>query len=268
MTAPSSASAAPSTRRGTERVGDERAGDQPQRQGVWTIVVGAGAGSRYGGLKQYELLAGERVIDRSRRTAEAASEGVVMVVPATDAEREGGVAGGSTRTESVRAGLAGVPSSASIVLVHDAARPLATSALFDRVIDAVVAGADAAIPSLPVTDTVKVVEAGVVVATADRRSLVTVQTPQAFRATLLRRAYRSHADATDDAALVELAGGTVSVVDGETTNIKITGPRDLAIAEAFLMRLPFDVSDHGSDPDPLVAERRESISDGHEEARW
>ena len=81
----------------------------PPNSGVWTILVGGGSGSRFGARKQYELLGGERVIDRSRRVAEAVSEGVVVVVPAEDAEREQAVAGGATRTDSVRAGLAAVP---------------------------------------------------------------------------------------------------------------------------------------------------------------
>src|SRR5690606_3607575 len=107
-------------------------------------------------------------------------------------------------------------------------------ALFARVVEAVRAGADAAIPVLPVTDTVKEVRDGVVVATTDRSHLATVQTPQAFNAPLLRRAYQLDADTTDDAALVELAGGTVRVVEGERTNVKITDPGDLEIAAAYL----------------------------------
>lgn len=212
---------------------------------VWTIVVAGGTGRRFGSLKQYALIEGRRVLDQSVDAARAATDGVVLVVPADDAEREGGVAGGPTRTASVRNGLAAVPSDAEIVLVHDAARPWASVELFRSVIAAVRAGADGAVPGLPVTDTVKTIEvvesssiglspsAGApavvphVLSTPDRATLVAVQTPQAFRADILRRAYESPSEGTDDASLVEAIGGTVVVVPGESTNVKITTPDDL-----------------------------------------
>lgn len=200
----------------------------PRAEQIWTIVVGGGSGERFGRPKQYEELEpGRRVLDVSRDTAVQASDGVVLVVPAADADREGAVAGGSTRSGSVRAGLDAVPDDATIICVHDAARPLADAALFGRVIEAVAAGADAAIPGVAVTDTVKVVDDGVVVSTPDRSTLVAVQTPQAFRADVLRRAHRCEPDATDDAALVEQMGGTVVVVDGDPDNRKVTRPDDL-----------------------------------------
>ena len=199
----------------------------PGAEQIWTIVVGGGSGRRFGTPKQYESLGDVRVIDRSVAVASEASDGVVVVVPPEDAEREGAVAGGSSRSDSVRAGLAAVPAEATIVCVHDAARPLASPELFRRAIAAVIAGADAAIPSVAVADTIKVVADGVVVSTPDRASLVAVQTPQAFRAAALRAAHERGEDATDDAALVEAAGGLVVVVDGEVTNRKITVPDDL-----------------------------------------
>jgi 2-C-methyl-D-erythritol 4-phosphate cytidylyltransferase len=174
------------------------------------------------------------VIDRSVAIARASSDGVVVVVPPGDAEREGGVAGGGTRAESVRAGLAAVPAEATIVCVHDAARPFASPDVFAAVIAAVRGGADGAVPALPVTDTVKVVDGGVIVATPDRASLVTVQTPQAFRATVLRRAHAGAGfsrTATDDAALVEADGGRVVVVPGDPVNRKITHADDLEWAQ-------------------------------------
>lgn len=190
--------------------------------------MGGGSGRRFGRPKQYEQLGPERVIDRSRRIAASVCDGVVLVVPAADAEREGGVAGGATRSESVRAGLAAVPADADIVCVHDAARPLASAELYRRVIDAVVGGADGAIPGLAVVDTIKVVDAdGVIVATPDRAALRAVQTPQAFRADVLRAAHAAGADGTDDAAVVEASGGRVVVVAGEASNRKITDPADL-----------------------------------------
>jgi len=210
---------------------------------VWTVVVGGGSGSRFGRPKQYEPLDGRRVIDVSRQVAESCSDGVVTVVPAEDAEREGGIAGGATRSASVRAGLAAVPVDADVICVHDAARPLATRAIYQRVVDAVVSGADAAIPAVPVTDTIKTLDRavepsddllGAVVSTPDRSRLVAVQTPQAFRASRLRAAHEREIDATDDAALVEVAGGHVVVVRGEPTNLKITEPDDLEWARRHL----------------------------------
>jgi 2-C-methyl-D-erythritol 4-phosphate cytidylyltransferase len=202
---------------------------------VWTIVVGGGRGARFGVAKQFQPLAGERVIDHARRAAEAVSAGVVVVVPPDDAEREGGVAGGETRSESVRAGLSAVPPDASIICVHDAARPLATAELFGRVCAAVHAGADAAVPAVPVTDTIKVVDrAGHVVTTLERSTLVAVQTPQAFRAPVLRRAHAGGDEGSDDATLVERLGGLVVTVAGEAWNRKITEPEDLDWAQRHL----------------------------------
>lgn len=204
---------------------------------VWGIVVAAGSGARFGGAKQYALLGGRRVVDWSLATARATCGAVVLVVPPDRADSPEAadhvVAGGSTRSASVRAGLALVDPDASedtVVVVHDAARPFASRALFAAVIAAVRAGADGAVPALPITDTVKsIAPDGSITATLDRSLLVTVQTPQAFRLTALRDAHRKEGEATDDAALVEAAGGRVVVVEGETTNRKITTPADLSL---------------------------------------
>lgn len=197
----------------------------PER--VWTVVVAGGTGQRFGAAKQFELLGDRRVIDHARAVADEMSDGTVVVVPPDDVERERGVAGGATRSESVRAGLAAVPDEATIILVHDAARPFAGPELFRRVIDAVIAGADAAIPAVPVDDTIKVVAGDTVIDTPDRSTLVAIQTPQAFRAGVLRAAHASGGDATDDAGLVERMGGRVVVVAGADDNRKITKPADL-----------------------------------------
>lgn len=207
---------------------------------TWTIVVAAGSGSRFGRLKQYEQLGDRRVLDWALDTARAVSEGVVLVVPADAASRrEPGVdaivPGGATRSQSVRAGLAAVPPEADLVLVHDAARPLAPIALFERVIAAVEAGADAAIPGVAPSNTIKRVDRmGRVAETLDRASLVEVQTPQGFRAAALRKAHESEPEATDDAGLIEADGGTVVVVEGEASNLKLTHPHDLDVARALL----------------------------------
>ena len=202
---------------------------------VWTIVVAGGSGDRFGTLKQYEELGAERVIDRSVRIARRASDGIVIVVPAADVEAEGGVAGGATRAESTRNGLAVVPDEATIICVHDAARPLATTDLYASVVGAVAAGADGAIPGIAVSDTIKRIgSGGDVLETPDRASLVAVQTPQAFRASVLREAHRTGAEGTDDSSLVEAIGGRVVVVLGSSLNRKITQPEDLVWARSIV----------------------------------
>lgn len=143
------------------------------------------------------------------------------------------VTGGSTRAASVAAGLAAVPDEADLILVHDAARPFATPELVSRVLEAL-GHADGAVPGVPLTDTVKRVSGGLVVETPDRSQLVAVQTPQGFRADVLRSAYAQTAEvlatATDCASLVEAAGGKVAVVEGDPANLKVTTPDDLAEA--------------------------------------
>ena len=207
-----------------------------RRPEVWAVVVGGGSGQRFGAAKQYARIGDERVIDRARRVAESVCDGVVVVVPAADAEREHAVAGGATRSASVRAGLAAVPDAADVICVHDAARPLAGPELFHRVIDAVLAGADAAVPAVPVSDTIKVVAGdGSVVTTPDRSTLVAAQTPQAFRADMLRKAHAEGHEGTDDASLVEAIGGRVVTVSGDISNRKITDRADLEWANALLM---------------------------------
>jgi 2-C-methyl-D-erythritol 4-phosphate cytidylyltransferase len=208
---------------------------------VWTIVLAAGRGSRFGGgvPKQYQLLGGRRVLDWSLESARAVSAGIVLVVDPDRADQpepasEAVVAGGPERADSVRAGLAAVPGDAEVIVVHDAARPLASPMLFERVVQRVLGGADAVIPAVAVTDTIKRVRDDRVIETFDRAALRAAQTPQAFRAGVLRDAHREPLDATDDAALVEAAGGVVVVEPGEATNIKVTEAHDLAVAELLL----------------------------------
>ena len=200
---------------------------------VWAIVVAAGAGSRFGAAKQYEPLGDRRVLDWAVEAAATVADGIVLAVPPDrsadlEASVDTVVAGGDTRSASVRMALAAVPPSADVIVVHDAARPLATPTLFAAVVEAVRApGVDAAIPGVPVPDTIKRVRGGEVVDTLDRSELMAVQTPQAFRAEALRRAHAERADATDDAALVEAAGGRIVVVAGEAANAQVTTTADL-----------------------------------------
>jgi 2-C-methyl-D-erythritol 4-phosphate cytidylyltransferase len=211
---------------------------------VWAIVVAGGSGRRFGQLKQFERLVDRPVVEWSVAACRPAAAGVVLVVPpGTGFQPDYGadvvIAGGKTRAESVRNGLTAVPTEADVILVHDAARPLASAELFDAVVDAVAhEGADGAIPGLAVSDTIKEIRDvnGVmeITGTLDRSSLVAVQTPQAFAAELLRRAHAGGAEATDDAALVEALGATVRVVQGDPRNIKITTRADLRTAAQLM----------------------------------
>jgi 2-C-methyl-D-erythritol 4-phosphate cytidylyltransferase len=199
---------------------------------VWSIVVAGGSGARFGERKQYLPLGGARVLDWSLRAATAHGDGVVLVVPAdAAADEEPGadavVPGGDSRSASVRAGLAAVPADAEVIVVQDAARPVPVPEVWERVLAAVAAGADAAVPGVPVSDTLREIGG----ATVDRSRFVAVQTPQAFRAAALRAAHEGAPEGTDDASLVEAGGGRVVVVDGDPRNIKVTTPVDLALAE-------------------------------------
>ena len=210
------------------------------------MVVAAGAGSRFGGAKQFSPLGGRSVLDWVVQASARWCVGVVVVAPPSHAEGAGAwrpadraddpddvvvvVAGGARRSDSVRCGLSRVPEDAEIILVHDGARPLADDGVFERVIAAVREGADAAVPVIDVTDTLRWREG----AAADRGQLVAVQTPQAFRADVLRAAHAGDSDATDDATLAEAAGATVTTVAGDPRNLKITEAHDLATAEALL----------------------------------
>jgi 2-C-methyl-D-erythritol 4-phosphate cytidylyltransferase len=204
---------------------------------AWAIVVAGGSGSRFGAPKQFADLGGRPLVAWSLETARLACEGVVLVVPANSPSNSWAadrvVPGGATRSASVRAGLAAVPDDADIIAVHDAARPLARLDLWTAVLDAVKAGADGAIPASAVVDTVKEVGPDGHLVTLDRSRLVAVQTPQAFRGELLRRAHHAASDATDDAALVEAAGGRVVLVEGPPDNLKVTSPSDLILAAAL-----------------------------------
>ena len=211
---------------------------------TWTVVVAAGSGTRFGGDKQLADLSGMAVLARAVVSAAAASDGVVVVVSAERRTEVSGVLsavggveaivdGGAPRSASVRCGLAAVPDDAGVVLVHDGARPLATPGLFRRVADAVLAGADAVVPGVPVTDSLRTAGGGVVA----RDGVIAVQTPQGFNADSLRAAHAGGGEASDDATLVEASGGTVVVVEGEPANLKITRPADLDLARLELERI-------------------------------
>lgn len=148
------------------------------------------------------------------------------------------VAGGTERSDSVRAALAAVPRGVEHVLVHDAARPMAPVDLGRAVLRALRAGARAVVPVLPVADTVKIVdEAGWVTATPDRRTVRIVQTPQGFERELLERAHAGGADATDDAGLIERLGVRVFTVPGDPAAAKVTVAADLEMLSRLVTRV-------------------------------
>ncbi len=229
------------------------------------LIVAAGRGERLGSERPKALitLAGRPMVEWSVRALRAVAQvqGIVIALPSTtDGTPAAGdepivvagaalwrgdetivVAGGATRSASVRAALAAAPPG-DPVIVHDAARPLASPALFERTLAELQrSGADAVIAAVPVSDTIKEVggDGRTVVRTLDRSSLWAVQTPQVFRRHALERAFSEASEevlaiATDDAWLIERAGGTVRLVPSEPGNVKVTSPSDLDLAEMLL----------------------------------
>jgi len=226
---------------------------EPQRaDATWAILVAAGAGARLGGErpKAFVGLGGRPLLAESLERLDL-SDWIDAIVVAAPAEWEepsillaeelvaskvaAVVTGGATRAESVRNALAEVPLSALVVLVHDAARPLVDDAVIERLLGRLGEGLDGVVPVLPIADTVKRVEGGLVVETLDRDALVTVQTPQAFLADRLRAAYAGDlAGATDCASLVEHAGGRLGVVPGDPRLVKVTTGEDLDVVSRLL----------------------------------
>jgi 2-C-methyl-D-erythritol 4-phosphate cytidylyltransferase len=221
------------------------------------LLVAAGRGERLGasGPKAFVILAGRPMLEWSLDALRAAPSvtSIVVAVPA----RMGAVGaaagvgelawaeaaivaeGGASRSESVRNALAAAPAFEDVVLVHDAARALASVELIEACI-AGLEGFDAVVAAAPVTDTIKVAgRDGVVSATLDRSALWAVQTPQVFRRSVLERALAQPpevlAAATDDAGLVEVLGGRVGVIPAPRENLKVTTPLDLRVAEALLV---------------------------------
>ena len=219
---------------------------------VWALLVAAGVGERLGeerpkafaGLGELPLLA-----EPLRRLDESGwIDAIVVVVPAGWEEPAillaeelsatkvvAAVTGGPTRAESVRTALAEVPDDAVVALVHDAARPLVTDAVLERVLTPLAEGWDGVVPGLPLADAIKEVDGDRVVATVPREKLVAVQTPQAFLAQKLREAYAGDlTGATDCAALVEAIGGRVKVVAGDRRLLKVTTRDDLELVASWL----------------------------------
>jgi 2-C-methyl-D-erythritol 4-phosphate cytidylyltransferase len=207
---------------------------------TWAILVAAGSGDRLGAdrPKAFVALGGRVLLAESLERLDASDwiEAIVLAEELVASKVAAVIVGGATRGDSVRAALAEVPDDALVVLVHDAARPLVDDAVIERVLAPLAEGYDGVVPGLPLADTVKRVEGGVVAETVDRSALVTVQTPQAFTASALRSAYRGDdaVDATDCASLVEASGGRIRVVAGDPRLMKITTVADLALVESWL----------------------------------
>lgn len=221
---------------------------------VSAIVVAAGSGARLGldTPKAFVRLGEQTIVSYSLRTLSRIADVVeiVMTVPAgmqeaarTEAEKARLeipvklAPGGAERQDSVRIALELTSVESDLVIVHDAARPFASADLFEACLRAA-ARRDAAIAAIPVADTLKRVEQGAITATVERSALYKAQTPQAFRRSLLVQAHdfarRERISATDDANLVEQAGGRVEIVEGSAFNLKITTPADLKLAEALV----------------------------------
>ena len=215
------------------------------------VIVAAGSASRMGGIdKVMADLGGEPMIVRTVRAfqnCEAIASIVIvtredLIRPISDLCRDmkkvaAVVAGGKSRQESVHLGLNALPKGTKLAAVHDGARPLVSWQVIDRVVRAANTYGAAA-PAIPVKDTIKVVQGGLVKETPDRSSLMTVQTPQVFDFDLLRGALRKAeedgAQVTDDCSAVERTGMRIKIVEGDERNLKVTTPMDLKIAELLL----------------------------------
>ena len=205
---------------------------------VWAIVLAAGSGSRFGGLKQFAMLGGRTLLDRVVTTAAQVCDGVVVTVPQgaawTPARPMTVVPGGASRAASVRCGLAAIPEGVGIVVVHDAAHPLASRALFEAVIARVRDGADGAVPVLAGTEAIARVEAGRLLSTAPARNYHLVQTPHAFRTAALRALHADHPEASDEASLFVARGHIIVTVPGDPRNIHVSTEDDLEVAVRLL----------------------------------
>lgn len=206
---------------------------------VWAIVLAAGTGSRFGGEKQFVSAGGRRLVDLAVEAADHVCDHVVLVMPdgrAWDGRKvDRIVAGGADRPSSVRRGLAAIPSARGVVVVHQAANPLASTATFDALIAAVRAGAPAVMPGLRPADVVRRVHGEIAGELLGRDDLVLVQTPAAFALEVLREAHDAPIEAMEDTALVSAAGYPVTVVPGDPHNIHVATEADLDLVRALLL---------------------------------
>jgi 2-C-methyl-D-erythritol 4-phosphate cytidylyltransferase len=219
---------------------------------TWALIAAAGSGERLGidRPKAFAVLGGRPLLAESLERLDRCPFVDAIVVAAPPEWEEPAillteelaaskvvacVTGGATRAASVKAAFAEVPEEALVVVVHDAARPMVGDDVVERVLVPLGRGFDGAVPGVPVRDTLKRVRDGAVVETVDRDDLFAAQTPQAFLATTLRRAFAGDVgSATDCASLVEAIGGRVALVEGDLRLVKVTTPADLALVESWL----------------------------------
>lgn len=218
---------------------------------VWAVLAAAGSGQRLGAgrPKAFVRLGDQPLLAESIERLERSDwidevvialpvgwvEPAILLAEELGAAKVGAcVAGGATRTESVRICLAEVPHDAAAVLVHDAARPILPQEVIERVLAPLGEGWDGAVPALAVADTVKRVWGGSVVETLDRSELVLAQTPQAFVTSVLREAVAADVEGSDCASLVEARGGRIRIVPGDRRLLKVTSAEDLALVSTWL----------------------------------
>lgn len=200
------------------------------------VVLAAGSGQRYGGWKQYELLAGERLVDRAVRLVQAVAPSVTVVLPPGH-EWEGppvtaAVGGGSSRTESMRRAMDTIDDATDIVVVHDSIRPLATLDLVHRLIEAIEGGADAAIPCWELPDTVKSIRPDGTLEHRGREEFVIAQGPAAYRYRTIRRVFEELAEIPIEETIgIELIGGRVVPVKGNKWSHHVVDPEDLRLMQ-------------------------------------
>jgi 2-C-methyl-D-erythritol 4-phosphate cytidylyltransferase len=208
---------------------------------LWAIVLAGGVSRRFGErAKQFEHVGGVPMVARTVAAARRACDGVVLVLPPgrawTGEPVDAVTEGGDHQSESLRAGLAKVPADAAIIAVADPAHPLASDALFDAVIEAVRRGADGAVPVIPVLEVVQRVRDGEVVETLPKDDLVLTQTPQAFRADVLRAVHADRPRPVENSGLLAERGHRVVTVSGDVSNVHVATQQDLAIAESLVLR--------------------------------
>ena len=221
-------------------IAGESSGQSPPSQALvcWGIVLAAGDGVRFGGRKQFVEAGGRRLVDLSVEATAGACDRVVLVLP-PERGWDGPpvnrvIAGGADRGASVRAGLAAIPDAEGTVVVHQAANPLASSATFAALREAIDGGAAAAVPGMRPADLVRYRRGGVVGPVVGRDELVLIQTPAAFRLEVLRAAHAAGGAALEDTALVTALGYDVKIVPGDPRNIHVATPADLELVDALL----------------------------------
>ncbi|MDQ4117978.1 MAG: 2-C-methyl-D-erythritol 4-phosphate cytidylyltransferase [Actinomycetota bacterium] len=226
---------------------------------VWAVVLAGGRGTRFGRLKQFEPLAGVRLIDRTVAAARRTCDRVALVLPA-EVEWDGPpvdalAVGGDHQSESMRAALAVVPDDAGVIVATDPAHPLAPDRVYTDVVAAVRAGADGAVPVLPLLEVVQRVVDGRVVETLPKDDAVITQAPHAFRADVLRAVHADRPRPVENSGLLVERGHHVVAVQGDPANLHVATAADLTVMERLAPAT--EVATPGPPPvDTLAARNR------------